>query len=242
MATAQTRDGRKSLAYILEVGEAGTGAIAKGKIVLVTGKASSASVFGDVPVNHFFIANKEVTPATGDTYKSVSKLFCGFATGKSVSESKNVTESTIDYDGAASYETDGIVTKSGSISGLLVTEALSSTSAINPIKQRFDSMMEVGTDGTVTYVGAKTTEKDILLIIWNGRDASTGDLIECEVIPALFSSLSKGGEYGSNQSFSVDFSGNYGDENGYIGDVIQVRASEGFLKAFLKTERTDYNA
>lgn len=253
--TAQTRDGRKSLAYILEIDKssAKSAALAKGDMVVIVSKCEglSGSAFGDIPVNHFFVATAAITMktdtsgdvTTADTYYTVTKKFCGFATGKSVSESKNVTESTIDYDKAASQVTDGIVTKSGSVSGALITEDLEeATSALNPIKQRFDSMAQIEADGSSSYAEAKTTIKDVLMIVWNGRDAETGDLLECEIIPVLFSNLSKGGEYGSDQSFDVDFSGNYTDDNGFVGDILQIRTPDAFIPVFLKTERTDYNA
>lgn len=233
MAYSQVRDGRQSLAFLLEIGEAVTTSISAGSIVYITAKGTG-SAFGDIPEMAPFVAVKETTLMDGDACVSVTPLFLGQATGKSVSASKNTNDVTIDYDGATNMISDGIVTTSGSISGSNITEAVGTNSAINLLKSRFGSLTEIDADGTITHKAAETTEKDILLIIWNGRNAKTGDILEMEFIPALFSSLSKGGEYGSPQSFDVDFSGNYSDEMGYTGGLYQIPNIEGFMPSIVR--------
>lgn len=230
---AQARDGRQSLAFILEIGEATTN-IKTGNIVYITGKAESNSAFGDIPAMAPFIAVKDITLQTGDHAVMAKPLFLGQATGKTVSSSKNTSDVTIDYDAQSNMVSDGMVTQSGSISGSYITEKLSSESGINIIKSRFSSLTEIDSSGKITYKPAETTEKDVLMIIWNGREAKIDDVLEIEFIPALFTSLSKGGQYGSSQSFDVDFTGNFSDENGYTGGLYQVPNVAGLMPSIVR--------
>ena len=235
MAFSQVRDGRQSLAFLCEIGEESTTTLAAGEIVYIIEKAASGSAFGDIPAMAPFIAVKETTLKTGDKCKKVTPLFLGQATGKSVSASKNTTDVTIDYDGATNSITDGTVSTSGSISGSNLTEDLTDTSsAINILKSRFGSLTQVDKDGKITHKAAETTEKDILLIIWNGRQAKIDEMLEMEFIPVLFSNLSKGGEYGSPQSFDVDYTGNFSDEAGYTGGLYQIPNIEGFMPKIVR--------
>lgn len=235
MAFSQVRDGRQSLAFLCEIGEEVTTTLNAGDIVYITAKAESTSVFGEIPVMAPFIAVKETTLKSGDKCKKVTPLFLGQATGKSVSASKNTTDVTIDYDGATNSITDGTVSTSGSISGSNLTEDLTDTkSAINILKSRFGSLTQVDKAGTITYKAAETTEKDILLIIWNGRQAKIDEMLEMEFIPVLFSNLSKGGEYGSPQSFDVDYTGNFSDEAGYTGGLYQIPNIDGFMPSIVR--------
>lgn len=235
MAFSQVRDGRQSLAFLCEIGEESTTTLAAGEIVYIIEKAASGSAFGDIPVMAPFIAVKETSLKSGDKCKKVTPLFLGQATGKSVSASKNTTDVTIDYDGATNSITDGTVSTSGSISGSNLTEDLTDTSsAINILKSRFGSLTQVDKEGTITYKAAQTTEKDILLIIWNGREAKIDEMLEMEFIPVLFSNLSKGGEYGSPQSFDVDYTGNFSDEAGYTGGLYQIPNIDGFMPKIVR--------
>lgn len=236
MAFSQVRDGRQSLAFLCEIGNEVTTTITKGKIVYITAKAGSESAFGAIPAMAPFIAVKDTTLKEGDKCVEVTPLFLGQATGKSVSASKNTTDVTIDYDGATNMVTDGIVSTSGSISGSNITEDLKDAkSAINILKSRFGALTQIDDSGTITHKAAETMEKDILLIIWNGRSAKINEMLEMEFIPALFSNLSKGGEYGSPQSFDVDYTGNFSDEAGYTGGVYQVPNVEGFMPSIVRS-------
>lgn len=233
---SQARDGRASLAFILEPEASpieGTGSIAVGEMGFILEKSDSGA-FKDLKLNSFFIANKSTSIASGDKFIKVKPYFLGQATSKSVSMSKNVTDVTIDYDGATNNVTDGTVTSSGSVSGSFITESLKMDSGVNILKSRFSDIVEIGTDGTVSTLESNTTEKDILLIIWNGRNAKVGDMLEMEVIPALFSNLSKDGSYNSSQTFNVDFTGNYSDENGFIGGTYMVSNVAGLMPSILR--------
>ena len=233
---AQARDGRMSLAFILDPAAApteGTGSLTVGEMGFILGKAPSGA-FKDLKLNSFFIANKSTTLTTGDKFLKCTPLFLGQATSKSVSMSKNVTDVTIDYDGATNNVTDGTVSSSGSISGSYITESLKTLTGVNLLKSRFSDIVEIGAEGTVEVLEADTTNKDLLLIIWNGRNAKVGDMLEMEVIPALFSNLSKDASYNSSQTFNVDYTGNYSDENGFIGGIYQVANVEGLMPSIIR--------
>ncbi len=233
---SQARDGRMSLAFILDPAASpteGTGSLTVGEMGFILGKSSSGA-FKDLKLNSFFIANKSTTLTTGDKFLKCTPLFLGQATSKSVSMSKNVTDVTIDYDGATNNVTDGTVSSSGSISGSYITESLKTLTGVNLLKSRFSDIVEIGADGTVEALEADTTNKDLLLIIWNGRNAKVGDMLEMEVIPALFSNLSKDASYNSSQTFNVDYTGNYSDENGFIGGIYQVANVEGLMPSIIR--------
>lgn len=237
MANSQARDGRQSLAFIGGTPTAAT-TVAVGDFVIVTGKAASESAFGNIPLMSPFFVTKATTLKSGDTCVKVPLLFLGQATGKSLSYSKNIVDVTIDYDESTNNVTDGQVSQSGSISGANITESLSTstTSGVNELKKRFVPITQIDGD-TITYEAANTTEKDLLVIGWNLRNAKDGDLVEFSVVPAIFSNLSIGGEYGSSQSFDVDYTGNYTDENNYKGGNLQVKVTTAFLSAAFKRER-----
>ena len=230
MANSQARDGRQSLAFIAGDKVAVSGSVAVGDFIVVTAKSASSSAFKDYPLNKPFFAMKAFSVAEGDTVYRMPLYFLGQATGKSVSHSKNTTDVTIDYDAATNNVTDGIVSTSGSISGSFITEDVAGDSGINLLKSRFRTLMQIGEEGTVTVQEANTDEKDILVIGWNLRNAKAGDLLEVDVIPALITGLSIGGEYGSSQSFDIDFTGNATDENNFEGSTLQIEATDDFLK------------
>lgn len=239
MANSQARDGRQSLSFLLIPASdtpvtGASGSLKVGDIVVITGKAASESAFGAIPVNKFFIATTSITLKEGDSCLKCTPHFLGQATGKTVSASKNVNDMTIDYDESTNNVTDGIVTKTGSISGAYITEDIESEGGVNFIKLRFDDIVQIDDEGTVKMKEADTTGKDILMIIWNGRNAKAGDMLEIEIMPVLFSDLSKGGEYGSAQSFDVDFSSCYTDDNNYSGGNYQVVNVEGLLPSIAR--------
>ena len=239
---AQARDGRESLSWLIVLGSdtvsGSSGSIAVGDVAVITGKAASESAFGDIPIGRYFMANAALTLKEGDSCIKCTLAFLGQATGKSVEESKNVADMTIDYDESTNSVTDGIVTKTGTISGALVTESLASETGVNLVKLRFGSIAELDESGTITYKEADTTAKDVLMIIWNARNAKVGDLLEVEIMPVLFSSVSKSGDYGSPQSFDVDFTACFTDDNNYSGMNLHVRCTEGLIAALPKSRPT----
>ena len=187
---AQARDGRESLSWLIVLGSdtvsGSSGSIAVGDVAVITGKAASESAFGDIPIGRYFMANAALTLKEGDSCIKCTLAFLGQATGKSVEESKNVADMTIDYDESTNSVTDGIVTKTGTISGALVTESLTSETGVNLVKLRFGSIAELDESGTITYKEADTTAKDVLMIIWNARNAKVGDLLEAVNLPRSY--------------------------------------------------------
>lgn len=236
MANSQARDGRLSLAFI--GGDPTKAAsVAIGDFVVVTAKGTS-SVFSDYDLNRPFFAMKAFTPASGDEVYKIPLYFLGQATGKSLSHSKNTTDVTMDYDEATNNVSDGIVSTSGSISGMFITEKIvtNADTGVNILKSRFKTLVQVDSAGKVTKKEAATTEKDLLIICWNLRNAKAGDMLDIDVVPALITGLSIGGEYGSSQSFDIDFTGNASDENNFMGSELQLEATAGLLSTF-KTAR-----
>lgn len=232
---SQARDGRKSISFILELEtQQTTDSLAIGDMGFIIAKASSASVFDSLAVNTFFMATKALTLASGDKFIKGKPYFCGFATDKSASYSKNVVDVTVDYDAQTNNQCDGQVSTSGSISGSAMVEKLSQDSALNILQSRFSAITEIDKTGTITYKDANTSEKDILMIIWNGRDCAVGDFLDIDVIPALFTNLSKDAAYGSSQSFNVDYTGNATDENGYIGGNFKIENVEGLIPSIVR--------
>lgn len=236
MANSQARDGRLSLAFI-GGDPVKASSVAIGDFVVVTAKGTS-SVFSDYDLNRPFFAMKAFTPASGDEVYKIPLYFLGQATGKSLSHSKNTTDVTMDYDEATNNVSDGIVSTSGSISGMFITEKIvtDADTGVNILKSRFKTLVQVDSTGKVTKKEAATTEKDLLIICWNLRNAKAGDMLDIDVVPALITGLSIGGEYGSSQSFDIDFTGNASDENNFMGSELQLEATAGLLATF-KTAR-----
>lgn len=233
---AQARDGRKSLSFILEpTGTAleGTGSLAIGDMGFILAK-SAEGAFKDLKENTFFIATKATTLTSGDKFMKCKATFLGFATDKSASFSKETVDVTCDYDSQVNNSCDGTISQQGSVSGLAMVEKIDSESGLNILQSRFSSVTEVDKTGTVTYKEASTSEKDILMIVWNGRDVKIGDYLDIDIIPALFTNLSKEASYGSSQTFNVDYTGNATDENGYIGGNFKVEYVEGLLPSIAR--------
>ena len=234
---SQARDGRKSLSFILEPEqtpvEGTSGSLALGDMGFILA-ASASGPFKDLKANTFFIATKTTTLTEGDKFVKCKPTFLGFATDKSASHSKEVVDVTVDYDPQTNNQCDGQVSTSGSISGSAMVEKLAQNSGINILQSRFTSITEIDKDGKITYKEANTTEKDILMIIWNGRDIKIGDMLDIDIIPALFTNLSKDAAYGSSQTFNVDYTGNATDENGYEGGNFKVENVQGLLPSIAR--------
>lgn len=237
--TSQARDGRMALSFILEKKDepitGASGSLAIGEMGFIISKASSTSAFGDIPVGCFFIASASTTLKEGDSIQKVKPYFLGFATSKSLSQSKNVVDVTMDYDAATNNVSDGVVSSSGSISGSAITETLNMESGINILQSRFTSIVSIN-GSTIEYKEAQTTEKDILMLGWNFRDCKVGEFLDIDIVPALFSNLSKDASYGSSQTFNVDYTGNFSDENNFVGGHYIVKNVEGLLPSIARPQ------
>lgn len=236
MANSQARDGRFSLAFIGGNPVAVT-SIAIGDFIVVTAKGKT-SVFDSYDLNRPFFAMEAFVPAEGDEVYKIPLYFLGQATGKNLSHSKSTTDVTMDYDEKSNSVTDGTVSSSGSISGLFITEKIvdGADTGVNILKSRFKTIVQIDASGNVVKKEASTTEKDILVLCWNLRNAKEGDLLDIDIVPALITGLSLGGEYGSSQSFNIDYTGNASDENNFTGSELQLEATEALLATF-KTAR-----
>jgi hypothetical protein len=224
----QARDGRESIAFILEPSATpvadSSASLAAGEFGFVLAKAASGA-YKDIPKGKPILASAAMSGASGDSIVKCTPYFLGFATGKSMSRSKTTQNVTMDYDAMQNNIVSDDVAVSGSISGFSVTESLADQySAINIIKSRFGDIIE-NNEGTITVKEAAVTEKDILAIFWNWRDCKVGDLVEVDVVASLFSNLSTDAAYQSGQSFNVDFTGNSGDENDYQSAKLQVKVT-----------------
>lgn len=230
----QARDGRESIAFILEPASSplsGVSAIlAAGDFAFVL-KAVASGNYDGIPARKPILAVGPMTGAAGDEIVKCTPYFLGFATGKNMSSSKTTQDVTMDYDEKVNNIVSDAVAVSGSISGFAITESLADTySAINIIKSRFGDIIE-NNAGTITKKLANTTDKDIIAILWNWRDCKENDYVEIDVVPALFSNLSVDSAYQSGQGFNVDFTGNSGDENDYLGAKLQVKVTSALKTA-----------
>ncbi len=227
----QARDGRESIAFLLEPATAAATSLVAGDFAFVKAAKAGGS-FVNVPLNRPVLAVGAMAAAEGDLIAKCTAYFLGFATGKSLSSSKTTQDVTMDYDAKQNNIVSDNVAMSGSISGFAVTESLADThSAINIVKSRFNDIIE-NNAGTITKRDASPTEKDIIAILWNWRDCKVGDIVEIDVVAVLFSNLSTDASYQSGQSFNVDFTGNSGDENDYMSAKLQVTVTAD-LKAAL---------
>lgn len=234
--TSQAYDGRYSLAFLAKNPDATVTTLAAGDFGFVLD--NSVTVFKDIPEGRPFWANTAVT-CTAGSFVKMDLTILGFAQSKSYSMSKNTTDVTIDYDESTNNITDGQVTTSGSISGVnMVEEILSGDeddeTAFNIIRSRFGGVTQIDASGNVIYLEANTTEKDILVLVYNARNIKEGSLMFADVIPAIFSNLQIQSDYNSSQTFQVDFTGNYSDENGYLGGSIQVAYVDGMLPSITR--------
>lgn len=243
---SQARDGRESIAFILEPAssalEGSAAVLAAGDIAFVLAAAVGGNYAG-VPARKPMIANAATTGTTGDKIVKTTAYFMGFANDKSKSDSKSTQDVTCDYDEKTNNVTDGQVSSSGSISGFAMTESVGSNfSALNIVKSRFGDIIEIGDSNAISVKAADTTNKDILAIFWNWRDCKVGDLLEVSILPVLFSNLNVSAQYSSGQSFSVDYTGNSGDENDYLGATVQVKATSGLISAIKALVTRDASA
>ena len=239
---SQAMDGRNSFAWILDVAAEDTTAsgsstsLKAGKVVVVTGMATSGSGFGENKemINKPLLVSKDLTLKEGDKYRLCKTIFIGMAKDKSLNKSKNTQDVTVDADAATNNVCDGLVSISGSISCSFSVDGEGYAS--NYIKKRFGNIIKIDAEGKPTIIKGSTTEKDLVLFAWNARNAVADDTIEFDVVPCLFTSNNHSSSYGSSQSFDIDFTGNATDENGYEAATVQMEKGLSFVK-LLSTNR-----
>ncbi len=213
--------GNHGLAYLLTkgtemVGDASTIKTTEGAWYYVTAKAEAGSVM-PVRVGLPFQSASELVLATGDKCVPLTKNMLGFARGKSLSQSKATTDATTDSNnGIAQQLSDGIVTTSGSISGL--NEIPTLNSAQESIIKMFQTYAR-DTAGTVS-VTEVSTPISLLMIDWTARRVSAagpsnGEQCEIDILPVIFTSKNTDSDYGSVKGFNCDFVGQQSDDDGF---------------------------
>jgi hypothetical protein len=213
--------GNHGLAYLLTkgtemVGDASTIKTTEGAWYYVTAKAEAGSVM-PVRVGLPFQSASELVLATGDKCVPLTKNMLGFARGKSLSQSKATTDATTDSNnGIAQQLSDGIVTTSGSISGL--NEIPTLNSAQESIIKMFQTYAR-DADGTVS-VTEVSTPISLLMIDWTARRVSAagpsdGEQCEIDILPVIFTSKNTDSDYGSVKGFNCDFVGQQSDDDGF---------------------------
>jgi hypothetical protein len=213
--------GNHGLAYLLTkgtemVGDASTIKTTEGAWYYVTAKAEAGSVM-PVRVGLPFQSASELVLATGDKCVPLTKNMLGFARGKSLSQSKATTDATTDSNnGIAQQLSDGIVTTSGSISGL--NEIPTLNSAQESIIKMFQTYAR-DAEGTVS-VTEVSTPISLLMIDWTARRVSSagpsdGEQCEIDILPVIFTSKNTDSDYGSVKGFNCDFVGQQSDDDGF---------------------------
>lgn len=244
-------DGRESLATIAngKFETLTTGTVPKGSLLFVMEKGAT-SAFPNVGIGKPYIvtATAGVTLSEGDVVDVVdANKFIGNINAKDISYSKEQQDMTMDMHDKAVSVTDGLVATSGSVSGYLVTTTLVSDedgnvveaeqNAVNIIKSRFGEIININEEGKASTLEANTTEKDIMTIWWNVRNAKIGDMVEVEVIAVLLNQLSVSSPTKGPQTFNVSYVGNDEDEAGHRSAKVQVPFTPELMKAFFSDKK-----
>lgn len=208
------RDGRKAKVFLAKFGATELTSVTLGKIYVITAKADSASVFGNLKVGDFYVATGTTAPTfgTGDKCIEVTPLFLGGATDKDISFEKSTVTITADKDDSANVTSDGVVAGSGSVNCYDLIQT--GETAANRIRQRFNKMVEYAA-GAPTAAELDRTEKDVLIFVWDARDLEVGEYVGIDFVPAFLSSQNHSSSYGSGQTFNVNFQGADSDEAGH---------------------------
>ena len=216
--------GNHGLAYLLTKGiKVTTGDLVAGTWYYVVAKATESSAL-PVRVGLPFPAASALTLASGDEVYPLTMSMLGFARGKNLSASKNVTDATTDSSNGVSEQlSDGIVAMSGSISGH--NEIPAANSAQEKIIQMFQTYGR-DIEGTIT-VTELSTPVSLLMIDWTARrispsGPSAGDQAEIDVMPVIFTTKNTDSDYGSVKGFNCDFTVTAKDDDGsepfhYVG-------------------------
>lgn len=232
--TSQAVDGRESMAWLVTDMKPATGTVPAGSFGVVTAKgAGSASKLKNYELNEPFYTPTALTLGEGDNVTVFTLGFMGMATSKDLTKSKETADITMDYDEETNKTTNGQVTVSGSINGMLVTESIKSEviTATNLIKSRFGTVLEIDKTGEVKRLASDTTDKDIVIIAWNIRNAKEDELVAFTVVPVLFTSYAVSAQYNNSQTMNCSFDGSATDENNYKGIELQIRKTADLTKA-----------
>lgn len=207
------KTGRDGLAYLGAKGTELVGAAEASPSLVVgtwyvsTGQAESGSKI-PVTVGHFFVASKADALVVGDKCVPVTFSLLGYARSKSLDASKSVVDATTDIDDVSDFESDGLVTTTGSINGYDIVGG--STSAVMKIKEQFAYTVyaTAGSAGAADSISEVdiSTPKNLLMIDWTAREPVEGASAEIDLMPVIFTQASKSVDYGSIRTLNCNFS------------------------------------
>lgn len=225
------RDGRKAKVFMLVKGATKASAIEAYKIYGVVKKASSSSVVpSGINVGEVFIATAAVASVpAGDEIYELSVKFLGGATDKSLNQEKSTSEVTCDKDDAANFVTDGKVSVSGSVTAYDLLEN-EQDSAINIIRSQFNKV-KLYTASGIDEIEADASNKNLLMFVWDARNAEADDVIAIDIVPCFITSINRSSSYGSGQTFEMNVQGADSDDFGFKRVYMQIPYDEGM--AFL---------
>lgn len=210
--------GRDALSYAITKGTELTGSssgILKGIWYYVTARDSSASVLPEkVAVGRAFLCSLAVVAlGAGDSVIPLTLSLLGFARDKQLDASKTVQDSTTDLDDESDSLSDGLVSKTGSINGFDVVDSPTSI-----LKAQFEHTIiaTAGAEGTADVITAteKSTPKQLILIDWDGRAPVEGEDIIVDIMPVIFTQMSKGASYGGVKTLNFNYTCVASDEDG----------------------------
>ena len=162
----------------------------------VTAKASSSSVFGDIPVGLAFMSPVSVTPASGDMHKPLTEQVIGFARGWNIELARTTIDTTALKD-QQSTSIFGRPTAGGNINGFLVTNDAQADEAI----RRFMDTYKIAADGSVSSI--KQSTEPLTFIGYTLKQAANKAFIEAYYLPKMdIGTLNVGSEVGGLTDFN----------------------------------------
>ena len=73
------------------------------------------------------------------------------------------------------------------------------------------------------FKDAKLTVKDLLVFIWDAKDATTGTYVGMDFVPCFITTQTRDVAYQSGQTFNMDIQGCDSDDNGIKGQIQQAK-------------------
>lgn len=211
------RDGRLAHCYLLEKAatKVQAGALQKGHFYYMTAKGASSSLPEGIPLMTPFYNNMDsVTVAADDEVWELNAYFLSYANSKNLSFEKTTTDVTCDKDQSNNYVCDGSINVTGSINGYdLIGDG---NSAIDKIKSRFRNILDTSSS-EAAYTEAKLTVKDLIVFIWDAKDAVDGEFVDMDFIPCFITSHSRDAAYQSGQTMDVNIQGCDSTDDGIKG-------------------------
>lgn len=219
----QVRDGRLAHCYLLmpSATKVAAGSLKAGHFYYVKARgASSAVPEAYKTMKPFYCGSTAITVAEDDEVFELNAKFLSYANSKNLSYEKTTTDVTCDKDDSNNYVCDGSVNISGSINGYDLLE--DGTAAIDEIRLRFRDILDTSGEEAV-FKDAKLTVKDLLVFIWDAKDATTGTYVGMDFVPCFITTQTRDVAYQSGQTFNMDIQGCDSDDNGIKGQIQQAK-------------------